>query len=67
MLVGGVNRLEIGGDLFPRLGPERRAVGEVRRPKNIIHADIVAMSDAEAVVDESGVELAAKIFARFEL
>ena len=59
--------MEIGGDLFPRFGPERRAVREVRRPKNIVHADVVAMSDAEAVVDERGVDLAAKIFARFEL
>src|SRR5512145_1426915 len=59
--------LEVLGDFFLRVGPESRAVGKVRRPEDVLDADLTAMVDAEGVIDERGTELAAKIFARLEL
>ena len=57
--------LKIIGNFLPRVGPERGAVGKIRRPENIVHADIMAMSNAETIVDECRVELAAEIVAWF--
>ncbi len=66
LLVLSANVLKVLGDFFPRVGPERRAVGKVGRPEQVLHADIVAMGDAETVVDEGRIELAAEILARLE-
>src|SRR5262245_8263029 len=63
-LIGFVDMIKIGGDFFARFGPEGRTVGKIRRPENIVHADVMAMGDAEAVIDKRRVELAAKIVAR---
>src|SRR5215510_458342 len=54
-LVFFTDSLEVLGDFFAGVGPESCAVGEVRRPEQIIHTNLAPMGYPKGIVDKCGV------------